>query len=172
MAPRRVCQVPVLLLGLIVLLLLLIPLRVQAFSNEGGLTGVVEAYKVVQGEDGTELLLPADQAKPKDILEYKLVYTNESSSPLKNITITDPIPAGLVYISKSASKPEVGEVQFSIDGGKKYQPWPIQILKKTENGEEEWVQADPEMVTHIQWVINNSIEPDREIVVSYRASVK
>lgn len=173
MAPRRVCRIPVLLLGLIVFLLLSIPLQVQADSNEGGLTGIVEAYKVVKGDNDSELLLPADKARPKDIIEYKLTYTNDSSSPLKKITITDPIPVGTVYISRSASKPEIGEVQFSIDGGENFQPWPILILKKTgTSSEEEWTKAEPEMVTHIQWIIDSTIEPDHEIAISYRACVK
>jgi uncharacterized repeat protein (TIGR01451 family) len=172
MAPRRVRRGPVLWLGLVVFLLLIIPLQVQADSNEGGLTGIVEAFKVVKGENGSERLLPADKAQPKDIIEYKLIYKNDCSTPLKNITITDPIPVGTVYLSKSASKPAAGEVQFSIDGGKEYKPWPILVLKKTGNGEEELTEAEPEMVTHIRWLVDSTIEPDREIVISYRACIK
>ena len=172
MTPNRVCRIPVLWFGLIVFLLLSIPLQVQADSNEGGLTGIVEAFKVIKGDNGSELLLPADKAQPKDIIEYKLIYKNDGSSPLKNITITDPIPAGTVYISRSASNPTIGEVRFSIDGGKNYQPWPILIMKKTGSGEEEWTEAEPEMVTHIRWAVNSTIAPEREIVTSYRACVK
>jgi uncharacterized repeat protein (TIGR01451 family) len=127
---------------------------------------------VVKGDGGSELLLPAGKVQPKDIIEYKLFYKNDGGTPLKHIVITDPIPDGTAYISHSASKPFAGVVQFSIDGGRHFQPWPIMVLKKTDRGGEEWMEAEPAMVTHIQWLIDGTIEPEREIAISYRACVK
>lgn len=172
MDSRRTCRVTGLFLGLAVVLILCLPLQVQAESDEGGLIGVIEAYRVVTNKDGQEQLLPAEKAQPNDIIEYKLTYKNTSTDPLRNIVITDPVPNEAVYISESAVLPRVGRVQFSIDDGKSYHAWPVKVQVETADGELVWKDAEPEQVTHIRWTLDEAIDPDQGIVVSYRASVK
>ncbi|NIM18794.1 MAG: DUF11 domain-containing protein [Candidatus Latescibacteria bacterium] len=172
MAAKRACRFPGLFLGLGAVLFLLLPMQAGAVKDDGGLTGTIEVYRVVDAEGGGEKLLPAEEAHPKDIIEYRLVYKNNGGTPLKNISITDPVPEGTVYISKSAKKPQMGIVLFSIDGGSSYHHWPIRILTKTAEGKEEWKEAKPEMVTHIRWTIDDAIDPEQEIIVSYRAYVE
>ncbi|MFH1754884.1 MAG: hypothetical protein ABIA59_04200 [Candidatus Latescibacterota bacterium] len=172
MASRHTCRVPGLLLGLAATLVLIVPFQAQADSNEGGLTGFIEAYRVITGDDGTEQLLPAEKARPRDIIEYKLMYENTSSTSLQNITITDPIPSGTSYIAETAHLPQDGLIQFSIDQGKSYQAWPVKVLVVTEDGEEVLRNAAVEEVTHIRWTLEEDIDPDGGVVVSYRACVK
>jgi len=172
MNSRRACRVPGSLLGLAVVLALLLPFQVQADSNEGGLTGVIEAYKVIMSDDGKERLLPADQVRPNDIIEYKLVYRNTGGSALRNIVITDPVPAAAAYIAESAVLPQSGRVQFSIDQGKSYHEWPVKVRTETPDGEVVWKNAEPEQVTHIRWALDRAVDPDQGIVLGYRASVK
>jgi uncharacterized repeat protein (TIGR01451 family) len=159
-------------LGLAVVLVLCLPLQVWADSNEGGLTGIIEAYRVVVNDEGKEQLLPADEVRPNDTIEYKLKYNNESTAALQNIVITDPVPSEAAYIAESAFLPQEGKIQFSIDNGASYHAWPIKVLIDTADGEHEWRNASPEEVTHIRWTFAKAIDPDQEVVVSYRASVK
>ena len=172
MGSSRTCRVPGLFLGLAVVLVLCLPLQVRADSNEGGLTGIIEAYRVVMNDDGDEQLLPADKARPDDIIEYKLTYNNASNISLQNIVITDPVPSEAVYIAETAYLPQEGQVQFSINDGASYHGWPIKVLVDTADGEQEWRDAAPEEVTHIRWTLNQAIDPDQAVVVTYRASVK
>jgi uncharacterized repeat protein (TIGR01451 family) len=147
-------------------------LPAQADSNEGGLTGIIEAFRVVVNEDGIEKLLPAEKARPNDIIEYKLTYKNNSNTPLQNLVITDPVPAEAVYIAESAHLPQEGRVQFSVDEGQSYHAWPVKVLIETADGEQVWKDAAPEQVTHIRWTLDEAVDPDQGIVVGYRASVK
>jgi uncharacterized repeat protein (TIGR01451 family) len=172
MGSRRTRRVSGRFLGLAAVLVLFLPLQVQADSNEGGLTGIIEAYQVVVNDDGMERLLPAEKARPKDIIEYKLTYKNNGNTPLQNIVITDPVPSEAVYIAESAYLPREGSVRFSIDEGRSYHEWPVKVLIETADGEQVWKDATPEQVTHIRWTLDEAIDPDQGVVVSYRASVK
>ena len=163
MVPRRFYAVAVLALSL------LVPL---AAASDAGLTGNLEAFRVVIAEDGKEDFLPADRARPTDIIEYRLTYRNSGSDAVRNIFITDPIPTGAEYIEASATDPDRGRVEFSVDGGQTFKHWPIVIVQRDEDGNKTEAQATPDMVTHIRWVISDTFNPAGEITVSYRTFVK
>jgi uncharacterized repeat protein (TIGR01451 family) len=140
-------------------------------TNGEGLTGTVEAFRVVKLEDGKESFLPAGKASPKDVIEYRLTYKNNGTELVQSIFITDPIPSGTQYIEASASQPDNGRVEFSIDGGRTYRNWPIEIIEKTNDGREVVKRATPDMVTHIRWTLNDTFQPERQITVSYRTVI-
>jgi hypothetical protein len=79
---------------------------------------------------------------------------------------------GTEYIERTATRPNEGVVEFSIDGGETYHDWPIRIKKRTAEGKEIEVEATTDMVTHIRWIIASDFEPETEITFSYRAIVK
>ncbi|UCG51975.1 MAG: DUF11 domain-containing protein [Candidatus Latescibacterota bacterium] len=164
MVEKRFFAVFVLVLGLSVS---------AAMAADGArLSGSLEAFKVVVTDEGVEDFLPADNARPKDVIEYRLTYTNTGKDPVQNIFIMDPIPRGTELVHPSATEPGAGRVEFSIDGGKTYQVWPILIVEKTEDGTEKVIQATPDMVTHVRWVITNTFQPEEAVTVSYRTVVK
>ena len=141
----------------------------QASAN---LTGTLQAYRVVVTDKGVEEFLPADNAHPSDVIEYRLVYTNAGDEPIQNVLITDPIPIGTKFVHPSASTSEAARVEFSIDSGKNFQPWPILIKTKTPDGKEKVVEATPDMVTHIRWALSDAIQPDGGITLTYRTVIK
>jgi len=143
-----------------------------AAAGQGPLTGSVEALRVVSQDNGRDVFLPADEARPQDILEYRVTYANNGETTLRNVTVVDPVPVGTEYIGRSATRPNDGTVEFSIDGGKSYHTWPIRTKKTNAAGEEVEVEATPDMVTHIRWVIASDFEPETEITFSYRTIVK
>ena len=96
----------------------------------------------------------------------------EKQLVLKNVSVTDPIPSGTEYLTLTATRPETGTVQFSVDGGKRYAPWPVRLKKTDAAGKEVWQEATPDMVTHIRWVIAEDFKPETEITFTYRAIVK
>jgi len=136
------------------------------------ITGTIEAHKVVIGERGQELFVPAHEVRPQDVIEYRLTYANNGVAPVRNISITDPVPSGVAYVEKTAEKPGAGNVEFSIDNGKSFHAWPVKITKKTADGREIEVDATPDMVTHIRWTVSGDLKPENEITFSYRATVK
>jgi uncharacterized repeat protein (TIGR01451 family) len=62
--------------------------------------------------------------KPGDILRYTVTAKN-SNRPVKNLTLTQPIPKGTKYIKNSATPLVGAELLFSIDGGKTYTAKPM-----------------------------------------------
>ncbi len=164
MVPKR--------LSLAFALVLSLSMSLAAAAKDDGLTGSIEAFRVIVTEDGQENFLPAAEARPKDVIEYRLTYKNNGADPVRSIFVTDPIPSGTEYIEASASRPERGRVEFSIDSGKTYHEWPIEIIEKTKDGRENVTRATPEMVTHIRWTLTDTFTPEHEITVSYRTLIK
>jgi len=56
----------------------------------------------VSMQDGKEVMSPAKQAAPGDIVQYTAVYKNTDKSPVKQVFATVPIPAGTEYVSGTA----------------------------------------------------------------------
>ncbi|MFQ5510231.1 MAG: hypothetical protein ACE5EO_00125 [Candidatus Krumholzibacteriia bacterium] len=164
MGPKRFCALGILALWLF--------LPLVSAASDAGLTGNLEAFRVVTNEDGRENFLPADRARPKDIIEYRLTYRNDGSGVVRNLFITDPIPSGAEYIDATASRPDGGRVEFSVDGGRTYEDWPIVITRRNPDGTTAQIEATPDMVTHIRWIISDAFDPSGGITVSYRTFVK
>ena len=63
--------------------------------------------------DGKETLVPAPEAKPGQILVYRVTYHNRGEGGLKNVVASVPLPEGVAYVDGSAA-PAAGEA--SLDG--------------------------------------------------------
>jgi uncharacterized repeat protein (TIGR01451 family) len=164
MAERHVFAVCVLALALAV--------SAGAAAASANLTGTLEAYRVVVNDDGVEKFLPADNARPRDVIEYRLTYSNAGDEPIQQVLITDPVPIGTRLVNPAAPQPKNARVEYSIDGGKNYQQWPIMVKKTGENGEEKLVEATPDMVTHIRWTLQEAIRPMGNVTLTYRTVIK
>ncbi len=164
MVPRRAIFLTALVCG--------VCLVVSAMADQGPLSGKVSAFRVIEHDNGREEFLSADEARPRDVIEYRLTYANQGDTTLRHVTVVDPVPAGTEYLNRSATRPYDGAVEFSIDGGKNYHNWPIRIKKTKPDGEVIEVIATSDQVTHIRWTIANDFEPETEITISYRAVVK
>lgn len=79
------------------------------------ITVVLSQKKVVKDERGRETLVEADTVKPNDVLEYRAVYKNVSTKPVKSVAANLPLPEGLEYMPGSA-QPKKG-VQFAPASG-------------------------------------------------------
>ena len=74
-----------------ILIFAAVPLRGQGMASEP-LKTTLEARKVVRGADGRESFVPADVARPGDVIEYVATYRNTTREALKNLEATLPIP--------------------------------------------------------------------------------
>jgi uncharacterized repeat protein (TIGR01451 family) len=135
------------------------------------ITGTIEARKVVV-DKGAEQFLPANEVHPQDVIEYRLTYANNGAEVVHNVSITDPVPANVQYVEKTAKNAGSGSVEFSVDSGKTFHAWPVKVTKKNANGKEITVDATPDMVTHIRWTVNGDLKPKGEVTFAYRAKVK
>ncbi len=69
-------------------------------------TADMTASKVVL-EDHKEVLASAKQAKPGDVIEYRVVYRNRDKAAARNVMATLPVPQGMEYLPRTASPVQV-----------------------------------------------------------------
>jgi hypothetical protein len=139
---------------------------------------MLEGYLVnlVTKEDGTqeEEFIPATEARPGQIIEYRVFVTNVSSEtlPASNALIALPINLETSYLADSGSATSAeARLEFSADGGQTFAEKPL-IEKTNEQGETEMVEALPEEYTAIRWAILVPLEPQQTQTFNYRVSVK
>jgi uncharacterized repeat protein (TIGR01451 family) len=138
----------------------------------------LEGYlvNVITKEDGTqeEEFVPATEARPGQVVEYRVLVTNISSEtlPASNALITGPIPATTAYIADTAT-PTTAEatLEFSADGGQTFAEKPL-IERTNEQGEKEMVEALPEEYTAARWAILIPLDPQQTLTFKYRVTVQ
>jgi uncharacterized repeat protein (TIGR01451 family) len=105
-------------------------------------------------EEGKQVVkhIPAVDILPGETIIYTVSFANTGDEAATNVVIEDPIPEGTAYLPGSAT--EVGEVTFSIDGGKTFKRPSLLTYEITQpNGSKEKKVASPEEYTHLRWQI-------------------
>lgn len=158
--------------------LILLVLSYGLAQSNDPLEVTLEAFIVttVTQADGTqeEVFTQADQAKPEQIVEYRVAVSNVSDTSLAagNAVITGPVPAGTQFLSDTATQTEDAVLTFSADGGQTFSAPPVMITITNEDGEEEQVEASPDQYTAARWSIMRTLEPAEMLTFVYRVVVQ
>jgi uncharacterized repeat protein (TIGR01451 family) len=72
----------------------------------------LSAYQISVNAKGEVKAKPVQQAKPNDIIEYRAIYTNNTTKTIKGLLATLPIPADTQFLAKSSP----AQAQASTDG--------------------------------------------------------
>jgi uncharacterized repeat protein (TIGR01451 family) len=149
-----------------------------ATAQDNPVEVTLEGYlvNVITKEDGTqeEEFVPATEARPGQVVEYRVLVTNVSGEtlPASNALITGPIPATTAYIADTATATSTeAKLEFSADGGQTFAEKPL-IEKTNDQGEKEMVEALPEEYTAARWAILVPLEPQQTLTFTYRVTVK
>ena len=108
---------------------------------------------------------------PGDTIEYTILAKNVGKGLMTKPEIVDPIPQGVAYIANSA-KGKNCQIFFSINDGQLYTEWPIMIPVTNDQGVQVGKQANAAQVTHIKWMINETIPAGGQKELSFRVTVK
>jgi uncharacterized repeat protein (TIGR01451 family) len=154
-----------------VLLVILVVVSASAFGGPN-LAGTMEAHKIVMGKENREIAVSAEKVYPRDKIEYTLRYKNVGDASASGVNLVGPIPAGTVYLEKTATDGAAMRPLFSIDGGKSFHETPVTYVVTDEKGVEERKVATPDMYTHVMWNVASVLEVGKELSVSYRVQVK
>lgn len=136
------------------------------------LAGTMEAHKIILNKENREIAVSADKVFPRDKIEYTLRYRNVGDAAASGVNLIGPIPAGTVYLDKTASSGEAMHPLYSIDGGKTYHWPPFTYVYVDAAGKKQRRVATPDMYTHIKWSIDGALGAGKDVVVSYRVQVK
>jgi len=110
-------------------------------------------------------------ARPGDVLEYRLLFTNPRPDEVRDVVLQNPVPQGMVFVASSAgaNRPDV-RVEYSIDQGEKWSERP-EIEVVLEDGSRVLRPAPPEMYTNVRWTLGGGIAPGAQVQAAYRTRV-
>lgn len=134
----------------------------------------LEIYVVSQvtREDGTreERFTAATEARPGQVVEYRLTVTNvsEETLPPGIVVITTPVPEGTQYVPFSATPSDERLLtEFSADKGMTY----YEVNVFVGEGEQRAI-ADPTAYDHVRWTLLVEMEPASSLTLVYRVTVR
>lgn len=96
---------------------------------EGDVSVALSAYRVTMSQ-GKEAYVPAEQARPGEVIEYRATYKNSGKQAVKDLMATLPVPAGLEYLPRTARP---AHLLASVDG-KIYEAVPLLRKSKGADG--------------------------------------
>jgi len=129
---------------------------------------VAEVRENVSTTPGREVyrFAPARLLEQGQVVYYTLRITNQTTVPLRNVAVVQPVPANTTYLAGSASGPGAA-VTFSVDGGKTYGP-ADSLMIQVEGGAKQLAQAS--QYTHIRWQLRNPLAPGATALARFRAT--
>jgi uncharacterized repeat protein (TIGR01451 family) len=136
-----------------------------AFAKDD-LSSTLTAYKIVSTPGGKEKIVPADKAKPGEVIDYQAVYRNNGKGNLENIKATLPIPVGTEYLPGS-DKPAAETA--SLDG-KNFEPLPLIRKQASANGRITQIQVPYSEYRYLRWIVKQ-LEPGKEVTLKARVKI-
>ena len=138
--------------------------KAQANSAAEPVVVTLNAYKVQIKADGKEALAPAKEVVPGDVIEYVVVYRNQSKAAARNVYATLPVPpGGLSYLPDSALP---ATADASLDGNT-YAPIPLMRTRQLADGTRQNVTVPPTEYRYLRWPLGD-IEPGKSKTVKAR----
>lgn len=140
---------------------------------KGPVTGEIQAFIVTKDGDGNEKVLLAEETVPGQVMEFRIVFTNNGDSDVSGIKVVDPIPENTRFIGDSHSADVPALFEVSIDGGKSFEVEPIVRVETQTDGSQKEVVIPPEQYTHVRWVATEELaSKGGKHSYSYRVSVE
>jgi len=110
-------------------------------------------------------------SEPGDVLVYTLVYTNNGGAAVADAKVEDPVPAGTILLPGSVLGEEA-EIRFSVDGGKTYAPFPVEVEVEGPDGAKVRKKAPADSYTHIRWTAKTPLGPGESRSASFKVIVQ
>ncbi|MEH2423288.1 MAG: hypothetical protein V7K48_20965 [Nostoc sp.] len=149
----------------------------QNVKTQGQIQLRLEAEKQVMAQDQQgkqshkwEPLKGQVVVRPGDVLRYTLSGENKSDRPVKNLTLNQPIPKGMVYVLKSANVSNDAKIIYSINGGRSFVQNPT-VKVTLPDGKVETKPAPAIAYTHIRLQIP-SLAAKTTVKATYQAQVR
>lgn len=114
---------------------------------------------------------PAKRAKTNETVEYVVAWANKGTGPAPDVTVTNPIPSGTVYLLGSAEG-KGAKIVASADGGATFAPPPLRVNETMPDGTVVSVEAPPEAYTHLRWRVPGPVAPGASGTVSFKVRVR
>jgi uncharacterized repeat protein (TIGR01451 family) len=117
---------------------------------EGDVSVALTAYRVTMSQ-GKEAYVPAEQARPGEVIEYRATYKNTGKQVVKDLMATLPVPQGLEYLPKTAAP---SKLLASVDG-KNYEAVPLVRRVKGADGKPVVREVPLSEYRFLRWPMGN-----------------
>lgn len=132
------------------------------------LSSELETYKITTTNNGNEKAVETSETQPGDTIEYRLTYTNNTSSDISNLKPTLPVPDGVKYVADSAN-PELSKTSLSTTG-KNFKKLPIIREETNARGETVKREVPANEYRRLQWTVS-SLKGGDSVKLSARVKV-
>jgi len=124
------------------------------------------AHRVQKNDRGIEVLAPAEEIKPGQLVEYRAVYTNQGAKGVEKLLATLPIPAGTELVASTAAP---AGPMASLDGSS-YAPMPLRRKVRLADGREVTRDVPLSEYRYLRWSLG-TLGPEQEKTVKARVRV-
>lgn len=118
-----------------------------AIADDTAVSAKMTAARVVM-QQGQETLVAAEQARPGEVLEYRVEYHNTTRSGVSNLVATLPVPPDGVEFIPGTDVPK--GAQASLDG-KTFAPIPLMRAVKLPGGRTEMKPVPVGEYRYLRW---------------------
>ncbi len=136
----------------------------------GGLQLSNQVFQEIEviGADGKpeRKRIPAATIVPGTEVFYVITYRNTGDQPADNVAITNPVPTELEFVGVQGPGPTS---EVSVDGGQLFGALAGLSVTGVDGKSR---QAQTRDVTHVRWVLNNTLPPGAGGAVSFKARLK
>jgi uncharacterized repeat protein (TIGR01451 family) len=112
-----------------------------------------------------------ENVKPGEILEWRIVSSNEGAGAARGYKAVGRIPQGTVFVAGSAEGEAGSVVTYSIDGGQTFSTQPI-VEEKQADGTVKQVPAPASMYTEVRYEWTDELAAGGKLTASYRVRVR
>lgn len=130
---------------------LLLVIATPLFAASGDVRVSLTAQRVSKDANGKTVMESGDQARPGDVLEYRVRYSNESASGVSRLMATLPIPVGMEYLPKTA---QPAKVEASLDG-RTFAAVPLMRKVRLASGKEVMKEVPASEYRQLRWAIGD-----------------
>lgn len=129
----------------------------------------MNAYIVKKDSVGNDVLEEAKSVNPGEIIQYEMVFFNDSKENLLDVELSGKINGLTNYIKENTTENKNSKILYSIDNGQSWSEKPLKEIQN-ENGIIE-VEAPISDYTNIKWVFDNFKEKETKTLI-YRVKIK
>lgn len=143
-----------------VLALLAFAFAAPAAHAAGDVKVAMTAHRVTTTDHGVERLVPAEQARPGETIEYRARYRNEGAATVRQLVASLPIPAGMEFVPGTAAP---SQVLASLDG-RTFAPVPLTRRVKNAKGEDVVERVPYREYRALRWTLGDLASKAEETV--------
>lgn len=143
----------------------LLGFAIQAFAQQNNeVTSILEVYKISLDDDGKEIATETIDVTPGDLIEYRLIYTNNLENGISQLMPVLPIPIGMEYLLESAS-PKAEGASLS-NSGNAFQRLPLTRQVRQPDGTTVEELVPGQEYRRLRWLVPSLQAGDQVILVA------